>query len=244
MHATEDGPRDAPVLLLVHGNPTAGALYGPLVERLRGHFRCIAVDLVGFGDTPVPDGFGFTPLEQALALERFVVERDLRDVTLMGQDWGGPIGFAVAGWHPERFRAFVVGNTWAWPMRRPGTSVWSAWFSSPAGARVMQRFGASKWPPAQLDAVKGLARGVAGAAPFLSEVERGLSRVGDRPLLVVWGEKDPVFGEGEKRRWESLFADHRTVSLDAGHFVQDSAPDAIADALLDWHPASREPSLS
>jgi haloalkane dehalogenase len=244
MHAVVDGPADGPVLLLVHGNPTASDLYSGVVARLRDRVRCVAVDLVGFGATPAPEGFGFTPLEQALALERFVLDRDLRDVTLVAQDWGGPIGFAVAGWHPERFAAFVVANTWAWPMRRPGAGTWSAWFRSPVGARAMQRFGARRWPEARLDAVKGLAAGVSGAAPFLAEVERGLDALRDRPALIAWGERDPVFGGAERRRFEQLFAEHRTVRLDAGHFVPDGAAADLADAIGAWHPALRVPATA
>ena len=58
-------------------------------------------------------------------IERLVVELDLRDVTMMVQDWGGPIGFAVAGRHPERFSRFVIGNTWAWPKTDLGTRLFS-----------------------------------------------------------------------------------------------------------------------
>jgi haloalkane dehalogenase len=54
-----------------------------------------------------------------------VLELDLRDVTMIVQDWGGPIGFAVATRCPERFAAFVVGNTWAGPKSDPPTQLFS-----------------------------------------------------------------------------------------------------------------------
>ena len=57
--------------------------------------------------------------------ERLVTQLDLQNVTMMVQDWGGPIGFAVATRQPERFAAFVIGNTWAWPKSDPGTQVFS-----------------------------------------------------------------------------------------------------------------------
>jgi haloalkane dehalogenase len=58
-------------------------------------------------------------------VEGFVQRLDLSTVTLMVQDWGGPIGFAVATRHPDRFARFVIGNTWAWPKSDPGTQAFS-----------------------------------------------------------------------------------------------------------------------
>ncbi len=59
-----------PTLLFVHGNPTWSFLYREIVRGLMDDFRCIAVDLPGFGLSEPPEGFRFTPLEQALELER------------------------------------------------------------------------------------------------------------------------------------------------------------------------------
>ena len=73
-------------------------------------------------------------------LERFVEQLDLNDVTMMVQDGGGPIGFAVATRHPQRFSAFVIGNTWAWPKADPGTQIFSRLLGSPVGGyRIKQR---------------------------------------------------------------------------------------------------------
>jgi haloalkane dehalogenase len=55
------------------------------------------------------------PAEHAAVLEKLLLQLDLSEVTMMVQDWGGPIGFAVATRHPDRFAGFVIGNTWAWP---------------------------------------------------------------------------------------------------------------------------------
>ena len=254
LHHVDEGEASLPTLLLVHGNPTWSFLYREIVLGLRDRFRCVALDLPGFGLSAPPEGFRFTPLEHALALERFVLELELDDVTLLTQDWGGPTGFAVAGWHPDRFASFVVGNTWAWPMDKRGTGTWSAFFSSPLGSRLMRdqavQRGARRRTltdeevahfrlPARLDAVKGLARGVGGAKPFLAEVERGLPALADRPALILWPDRDVAFGEGERRRWEHVFADHTTVPLEgAGHFIQEDAPGEIVAAVRDRHSLS------
>jgi haloalkane dehalogenase len=112
-------------LLLLHGNPTWSFLYRDIITGLRDRYRCVAPDHPGFGLSRPAPGYGFTPAEHAAVLETFVQELDLRDVTVMVQDWGGPIGFRVATRHPDRFSAFVIGNTWAWPKADPVTQVFS-----------------------------------------------------------------------------------------------------------------------
>ena len=261
LHYLDEGPRDGPPLLLLHGNPTWSFLYRDVVSALRDRFRCIAPDYPGFGLSTAPEGYGFAPVEHAAVLERLVAELDLRDVTMMVQDWGGPIGFAVAGRHPERFARFVVGNTWAWPM----TGNRSAWvFSKVLGGPV------GKWlilrrnvfverilpggvkrrslSPEVMDQYRGpfptpgsrlpvwvFPREITGSEAFLREVEHGLSRLRDRPALIVWPDKDPAFRERERRRWQETFADHRLVPLNgAGHYIQEDAPEEIVAAIRSW----------
>jgi haloalkane dehalogenase len=113
VHYVDEG--SGPTLLLLHGNPTWSFLYREIIKELRGEFRCVAVDYPGFGSSVAPTGYGFTPAEHADVVADFLTQLDLSAVTLMVQDWGGPIGFAVATRHPDRFARFVIGNTWARP---------------------------------------------------------------------------------------------------------------------------------
>jgi haloalkane dehalogenase len=86
-----------------------------VIAGLRDRYRCVAIDYPGTGLSHAAPGYGYTPAEHADVVEALIVRLDLRGATLMVQDWGGPIGFAVATRHPDRFSAFVIGNTWAWP---------------------------------------------------------------------------------------------------------------------------------
>jgi len=259
LHYVDEG--DGPPLLLLHGNPTYSFLYREIIGALRDRYRCIAVDYPGFGLSSAPPGYGFTAAEHAGALERFVTELDLRDVTMMSQDWGGPIGFAVAGRQADRFAAFVIGNTWAWPMTdsRPAR-IFSKVMGGPIGGFFILRRNAfverilpggvkrAKLSDEVMEAYRGpfptpesrrpvhvFPREIIAATPFLAEVERGLERLRDRPALLVWPDRDQAFGDRERRRWEELFADHRTVPLTgAGHYIQEDAPQEIATAIREW----------
>jgi haloalkane dehalogenase len=193
-------------------------------------------------------------------LEQLILQLDLQAVTMMVQDWGGPIGFAAATRHPDRFAAFVIGNTWAWPKSDPGTQVFSRLLGGPVGSfLILQRnvfvekilpggVRRKKLPEAVMDAYRGpfptpesrrpmhvFPREILGSRPFLAEVERGLRALGDRPALIVWPTKDVAFREPERRHWEAIFPDHRTVLLEgAGHYIQEDAAEEIIAAIRDW----------
>jgi haloalkane dehalogenase len=263
LHYVDEG--DGPPLLMLHGNPTWSFTWRTVIEGLRDRYRCIAPDLPGFGLSRARAGFGFTAAEHAEAIERFVQELDLRDATLLAQDWGGPIGFAVAGRQPQRFRGFVIGNTWAWPMTgNRGARVFSRVLGSPLGHWLIVRRNVfverilpggtreRKLPEPVMDMYRGpfptpesrepvavMPKQIIAATPWLREVESRLATLSDRPALIVWPTKDVAFREPERQRWESLFPDHRTVLLEgARHYIGEDAPDEIVQAVLDW-PASQ-----
>ena len=258
VHYVDEG--SGPPLLLLHGNPTWSFLYRDLVKGLRDRYRCIAVDYPGFGLSQAPQGYGFTPAEHAGVLEQVILQLDLTDVTMMVQDWGGPIGFAAATRQPARFTAFVIGNTWAWPKSDPGTQVFSRLLGGPVGRylildrnvfverllpggvrrgtlspRVMNAYrGPFPTPDSRLP-MHVFPREILGSRPFLAEIERGLAALRDRPALILWPTRDVAFRDPERRRWEQVFPDHRTVLLPgAGHYIQEDAPDEIVAAIREW----------
>jgi haloalkane dehalogenase len=258
VHYVDEG--SGPPLLLLHGNPTWSFLYREIVGGLRERYRCIAVDYPGFGLSTAPPEYGFTPGEHAGVVERLVDELDLRDVTMMVQDWGGPIGFAAATRRPDRFAGFVVGNTWAWPKSDPGTQAFSRLLGGPIGGYLILRRNAfveriipsnvkrRKLPAEVMDAYRGpfptpesrrpmhvFPREILGSRPLLAEIERGLPALRDRPALIVWPTKDIAFRDRERARWEDVFPNHRTVTLEgAGHYIQEDAPEEIVAAIRGW----------
>jgi haloalkane dehalogenase len=244
-------------LLLLHGNPTWSFLYRGIIAGLRDRFRCIAVDYPGFGlSRPVAD-YGFTPAEHAQVVEQFVLELDLTRITMMVQDWGGPIGFRVATRHPRRF---VIGNTWAWPKSDVSTQIFSRLLGGPIGGYLIRRRNVfveriipggvrlRKLADEVMDAYRGpfptpesrepmhiFPREILRSRPFLAQVAQDLPLLRDRPALLVWPTKDVAFREPERRRWEEVFPTHETVLLEgAGHYIQEDAPDQIVGAIRDW----------
>ena len=110
----EAGPADGTVVLLLHGEPSWSFLYRDVMDVLAGQgLRAVAPDLVGFGrsDKParVEDHSYARHVEWVRALVVDVL--DLRDITLVGQDWGGLIGLRLVAENPDRFARVVAANT-------------------------------------------------------------------------------------------------------------------------------------
>lgn len=206
VHYVDEG--SGPTLLLLHGNPTWSFLYREIIKALRSEFSCVAIDYPGFGLSTPPPGYRFMPAEHAHIVETFVQQLDLSAVTTMVQDWGGPIGFALALRHPDRFSRFVIGNTWAWPKSDPGSQVFSRVLGGALGGYLIQRHNIF----------------VERILPF------GLPALRERPVLLCWATNDFAFRERELKYWETTFPNHRRVLLEgAGHYIQeDAAPDIAA----------------
>jgi len=248
------------VLLLLHGNPTWSFVYRKLIPLLQPSFRCIALDYPGFGLSEAPEGFDFTPRAHSYTVERFVDALEIRALTIVCQDWGGPIGLGLGIRRPDLVTRIVAGNTFAWPIDGDPRIRWfSSFMGGPLGrtaaywfngvVRLFLREGFHTGLTAQerrmfLAPFRSrrnrwptafFPKQLIQAHAFLSEVEEGLSVLQDRPTLLVWGTGDHAFRELYRERFEQLFPDHRTVLLkNAGHFWQYDAPEEVAAALHSW----------
>ena len=120
MHYVDEGPRDGHPVVMLHGNPTWGYLYRNFISPLvQAGYRAIAPDHLGFGRSDKPDRPElYTIRRHAERMEQLLESLELRDATVVPQDWGGPIGLYWASRHPERCRGLFILNTFA--HRPPG----------------------------------------------------------------------------------------------------------------------------
>jgi len=258
IHYVDEGAGET--LLLLHGNPSWSFLYRKMISELRDRFRCVALDFPGYGMSDAPPGYGFTPREHSAMLERFVDRIGLTDLTIMVQDWGGPIGLGFAGRRPELVRSLIIGNTFAWPLTERRTRAFSWIMGGPIGRALTRAFNfvprfffwrglaqhverpvlhlyLAPWrDPARRRAAVIAPRQLIAAADFLEEVEQGLPKLADRPTLIVWGTKDFAFRAAERQRFQSTFAKHKTILFDnASHFLQEDVGYQIAEAFAAFH---------
>ncbi len=257
VHYVDEG--SGPAILFCHGNPTWSFLYRDIVRALRNDFRCIAIDYPGMGLSGKPrhfgrDDYGFTPEEHSQVLQRVVEELNLQALTIMVQDWGGPIGLGFAGRCPERIAKLVIGNTWGWPAQTLDVKIFSTALGQGLGSwLIMQRnvfvehllpagvgrkerltkevMAAYRGPYRERSDRTPTAvfpRAIMSSRAFLSDVEAGLANLADLPVQLVWGDKDKVFKKRDLTRWRSIFPRARVEMLrGANHFIQEDAPEQI-----------------
>jgi pimeloyl-ACP methyl ester carboxylesterase len=106
----EAGPMDAPVVLLMHGFPTSSHMYRDLIPALATRYRVIAPDFPAFGESEQPsaDDFDYTFENLTRVIDDFTVALGVPSYALYVMDYGAPVGFRLAMWHPERVRALVI----------------------------------------------------------------------------------------------------------------------------------------
>ena len=178
MHYLDEGPRDAPLVLMVHGNPTWSFYYRNLVIALRDRYRCIVPDHIGCGlsDKPADDQYSYT-LARRISDLGALMEHTLKGratkahmgpktpIHLVVHDWGGMIGFGWAANRPEQIASMVVANTAAFPLPKEKKFPPALWLvrNTAVGALMVQG----------LNAFSGLAAHVAFKKPVSAEVRKG-----------------------------------------------------------------------
>jgi haloalkane dehalogenase len=247
-------------ILFLHGNPTWSFLYRGIIIRLRKRFRCIAIDYPGFGLSVRPStGYDYTPGEHAGIVRDLVQHLDLKDLTVMGQDWGGPIGLRVAADELSRIRALVMGNTWFWPLDSLQGKAFAYVMSMapvqtqiinrnlfvekvmPLGVKyplpdeVMHHYREAMPTPSSRMGAAEFPVQLMGATKWLSRLEADVrDRLVNVPLLLTWGVHDLMFSRQFMERFRDAFAHVRVQRLDAKHYIQEDAPKEISAAIEEF----------
>jgi haloalkane dehalogenase len=265
LHYVDEGPPDAAPLLFVHGNPTWSFLWRRPIGELssRGH-RCVAFDHMGFGRSDKP------PTMSAYSLQRHVDnaielidELDLRDVTLVAHDWGGPIGLGAMLERPDRLRAVVLMNTWAWELpsflppflrefRTEGLGEILALGGNLFVESIPGGMSRRDADPVMMDAYRApfpdywsragtlaFQREIPlterdRSAPLMASIHERLPSL-DVPVLLVWGMRDPIFQPVFLEQWQELLPRATSVELaEASHFLVEDDPEGVTAAIADF----------
>jgi haloalkane dehalogenase len=263
MHYLDEGSGD-PVLCL-HGEPTWSFLYRKMIPVLAGVARVVAPDYFGFGRSDKPTDMGWFSFDRHYgSILRLVEELDLSGLTLVVQDWGGPIGLRLAVERPERVDRLVVMNTGVGG-GRPPSETWLRF-------RDVVRAAGGDFQAGRLirtSAVRGLADDVVAAydAPFpVPESKAGVLafpehvptepehpntallmairealRSWEKPALVMFGDSDPIFAPRVAERIAELIPGALPAELieNAGHFVQEDAGEEAAARIVGFLASSR-----
>jgi haloalkane dehalogenase len=258
MHYVDEGDGD-PVLLL-HGEPTWSYLYRKLIPGLAEVARVVAPDYYGFGrsDKPV-DREWYSYDRHYESIERFADELDLLELTIVVQDWGGPIGLRLAVEQPGRVARLVIMNTGVGAGRAPSEE----WLRF---REFVRRVGTDLQPGqlVRITCVTELPDDVVAAydAPFptpesktgplrfpelvptevdhpsaakMLEVREALTRW-KKPALILFSDSDPIFSPraGERLAERIPGAEPSETIADAGHFLQEDKGEELGIRIARW----------
>jgi haloalkane dehalogenase len=272
IHYVDEGPRGAEVVLMLHGEPSWSYLYRKMIPVVTGAgLRAVAPDLIGFGrsDKPVRRE-DYTYARHVAWMRSFLDSLDLRQITLVGQDWGGLIGLRLVAEHPERFARVVAANTFLPTGDQKPPDAFFQWrdFSQrvelfPTGF-ILQSATVSELPPEVVaayeapypdESYKAGARRFPTLVPATptdpaSEANRAAWRVlerWDKPFLCAFSDTDPITAGGDavfrSRIPGAAHQPHTTITA-AGHFLQEDKGEELARVVVDFVRSTRGASGS
>lgn len=250
-----------PPVVFVHGNPSSSEEFAPAIQALNGSHRCIAMDHIGFGQSDKPPSWDYLPASHAENLAHLLDSLDLRGVTMVVGDWGGPIGLSWALSNPDRVDAVVITNSWLWPVDRSLYYRGFSWMmGGPIGRTLTTRYNffaravtKKAWGTvsplttellAQFTEVhqkqherKGMwvfPQQIIGASPWLADLWDQRRSLDDMAITLLWGMSDIAFREDILDAWANEFphADVRRLE-DVGHFPALEATDRLVGAIQD-----------
>ena len=257
MHYVDEGPRDAPVVLMMHGNPTWSFYYRNLVRALSSDFRCIVPDHIGCGLSDKPQDYDYVLRRRVDDVERLVDSLGVSSFHLAVHDWGGAIGFGLAARKPQAVGRLIIFNTAAF---RDVHIPFSINICRIPGFGELAVKGLNGFVlAAQIRAIYDRAK-LAGAvrdaylAPYdswahrvaihafvkdipmsdghpswstLGEIEEALPQFADHDAMIIWGDDDFCFTPHFRERWQAILPDAEV------HALPDAGHFVVEDAVDD-----------
>jgi haloalkane dehalogenase len=263
VHYLREGDPDAPVVVLMHGEPSWSYLYRTMIPVLAAaRLQIVAPDLVGFGRSDKPSERSDYSYARHVEWMRALLwdHLDLSDVTLVGQDWGGLIGLRLVGEHPGRFARVVAANTF---LPTGDTSPGEAFFNWQRFSQEVEVFPAGFI--VNSGCVTDLTPEVQAAydAPFPDETYKAGARMFpmlvpsrpddpahdanvaawaglaafDRPFLTAFSDSDPITAGAHRQLQERIAGakgqPHATI-VGGGHFLQEDQGEQLARVVADF----------
>jgi haloalkane dehalogenase len=263
VHYLDEGPPEGPVVLLMHGEPSWCFLYRKMIPVFTAAgLRCIAPDLIGFGRSDKPtarDDYTYARHVEWMRAALFDA-LDLRDITLVGQDWGGLIGLRLVGEHPERFARVVAANTFLPTGDRPPGKAFENWrrFSQEvedfdvgvivgmgSTSEFTPEVTAAYNAPFPDDSYKAGARQFPTLVPSAPDDPAADAnrkawetlRAFDKPFLTAFSDKDPIMRGADalfQREVPGCGGQPHTTIEGGGHFLQEDCGEQLAQVVVRW----------
>jgi len=261
LHYVDEGAKENPVILLLHGEPSWSYLYRKMIPILSdAGFRVIAPDLIGFGKSDKPTEQSDYSYQKHLDwIKTFLARLELKDITLFCQDWGGLIGLRLVADMPDKFARVVASNTGLPIGKGQMPDAFMQWreFSQKSPAfdigRVIQGGTISNLSdeviaaynaPYPTEEYQAGARIFPSLVPIAEEEQEainnkkawGILSQWTKPFLTIFGDSDPITAGGEKI-FQKLIPGckgQKHTILNAGHFIQEEKGEELAVLIIEF----------
>lgn len=246
MHYVDEGSGD--IIVFVHGTPTWSFLYRNIIKGLSSDYRCIAMDHLGFGLSDKPKMFSGAPQDHAKNLGEFFKRLNLKDITLVVHDFGGPIGLAAGIENQDRIKKIVLMNSFLWATKNDESAkkidkIVNNWLGkflylnmnfSPKV--LLKKVFADKknlskkahnhyikpFPNRQSRIpLLNIAKALVGSSDWYQSQWQQLNKLADKKWLILWGMKDEFITTKYLDKWKYRLQDAEIKEFDCGHFVQE-----------------------
>lgn len=258
MHYIDEGTGDP--VVFVHGNCGWSFEFRNVIKGISSTYRCIAPDHIGFGLSDKPADWDYLPEQHAAHLELLLNSLNLNNITLVVNDWGGPIGLSYALNHADKIKKLVILNSWMWSVKHdpyyrrfskmmggfPGAFL-TKYFNFFAKAVIPRVMGSRRQIPRKVyrqyrkhlskpSERKGsyvFPREIIGSSAWLDSLWKKRYLISQKPTSFVWGMKDIAFRESELNYWLDHWGPSTVIKIPfAGHYPQEEIPEMVVVELL------------
>ncbi len=259
LHYIDEGKGDT--ILFIHGTPSWSFDFRNVIKKLKHKFRCIAIDHIGFGLSSKPKEYDYTTQNHSKTLEKFIMEKNLENITLVVHDFGGPIGLNFAIQYPNKIKNLIIMNSWLWSsendpyykklkriLKSPLLPFLYRYFNFSPKYILPNSFGDIKLSKhllkqytkpfansTQRSGTIAFAKSLLYDQNFFEELWNQKHLIASKPTLLIWGMKDPIIKPYYLDKFQSGFSNSKTVKLDScGHFPQEEEPEIVAKSILEF----------
>jgi len=259
LHYIDEG--EGETVLFVHGTPSWSFDYRNVIKKLKRNYRCVAIDHIGFGLSDKPEYYDYSTQNHSKTLEKFVLEKQLDNITLVVHDFGGAIGLDFAIRYPEKIKRLIILNSWLWSSKTdpefiklskilkssllpflyrylnfsPRFILPGSFGDSKISKRLLKQYTKPFSDRTQRNGALAFANSLLNDQDWFELLWNKRQAISNKRTLFIWGMKDTVIKSYYLDKFQSGFSNSTTVKLaTSGHFPQEEQADTVAKVMLDF----------